>query len=170
MEFLCGKGNVSEALWRISGQISSSNLGHCSLPLSSEQPLYGHGDGRIVELDEEINLDVLVERMKKHLGVSSLRVAEGKNSKKIKRVGVCAGSGSGVLRGERKAEAWVTGELGHHDVLEAISRGTSVILSEHSNSERSFLFPLKEKLATILEMKTEQILISEFDKDPLIHR
>ena len=59
-----------------------------------------------------------------------------------------------------------TGEMSHHDILEATSRGVSCILCEHSNTERGFLKVFKE----ILEKKlcsNVRISISQKDKDPI---
>lgn len=59
-----------------------------------------------------------------------------------------------------------SGEMSHHEVLDAVSKGTSVILSEHSNSERGFLSVFKERLSAHLP-ESVTIIISQKDKDPL---
>jgi putative NIF3 family GTP cyclohydrolase 1 type 2 len=64
---------------------------------------------------------------------------------------------------------YVTGELGHHDVLALLARGKSVILAEHSHTERGYLPRLKERLAALTEGKIE-ILIAESDREPLAWR
>lgn len=58
------------------------------------------------------------------------------------------------------------GEMSHHEVLDAVAKGTSVILSDHSNSERGYLVVFKEKLAAKLS-HTVNIVVSERDRDPL---
>lgn len=82
----------------------------------------------------------------------------------ISSIAVCAGSGSGVLNGVR-AELFVTGEMSHHDVLDALHSGTSVILCEHTNTERGYLQRWAEQLKVVFPHTN--ILVSEFDKDPL---
>ncbi|XP_026685528.1 NIF3-like protein 1 [Diaphorina citri] len=52
----------------------------------------------------------------------------------INSIAVCAGSGGELLRG-KKADLYITGEMSHHDVLDATHRGTTVLLLEHSDSE-----------------------------------
>ncbi|KAI5103114.1 NIF3-like protein 1, partial [Silurus meridionalis] len=59
-----------------------------------------------------------------------------------------------------------SGEMSHHEVLDAVSKGTSVILSEHSNSERGFLTVFKKHLAAHLP-DSVTVTISQKDKDPL---
>ena len=78
---------------------------------------------------------------------------------------VCAGSGGGVLKGV-DADLYVTGELSHHEVLHAAESGRSVILCEHSNSERGFLKTLAPLMKTSLNGEVA-IEVSSKDKDPL---
>lgn len=72
--------------------------------------------------------------------------------------------GSSVLTGT-KADLYLTGEMGHHEVLETLSQNISVILTEHTNSERGFLVVLQGLLEKLLTSDT--IVISKVDKDPL---
>lgn len=83
----------------------------------------------------------------------------------MKSIAVCAGSGSSVLRGV-KVDVWLTGELSHHEILDANHRGTTVILCDHSNTERGFLPVLREKLNELFDNKVD-IHVSETDRDPL---
>jgi putative NIF3 family GTP cyclohydrolase 1 type 2 len=83
----------------------------------------------------------------------------------VKTVAVCAGSGSSVLAGVA-ADLYVTGEMSHHDVLNATHRGSSVILCEHSNTERGFLIVLRQKLKVLFDGLID-VHISESDRDPL---
>lgn len=58
--------------------------------------------------------------------------------------------------------------MSHHDILEANSKGITVLLCEHSNTERGFLHVFKglieEKLPSNSNVK---IIISKIDKDPV---
>ncbi len=83
----------------------------------------------------------------------------------IRSVAVCAGSGSSVLRGV-KADLWITGEMSHHEVLEANHNQTSVILCEHTNTERGYLYVLKLKLDKMFDEKLI-VCVSKKDRDPL---
>lgn len=60
----------------------------------------------------------------------------------------------------------VAGEMSHHDVLDAVANGISVILCEHSNTERGFLSELRDMLTIHLQNKIN-IILSEKDRDPL---
>lgn len=60
----------------------------------------------------------------------------------------------------------MAGEMSHHDVLDAVANGISVILCEHSNTERGFLSELRDALAIHLQNKIN-IIVAEKDRDPL---
>ena len=74
--------------------------------------------------------------------------------------------GATVLHGVM-ADVFLTGEMSHHEVLNATSQGTSVILCEHSNTERGYLTVMKQKLQQVLSDKIK-ITISEVDCDPIV--
>jgi len=87
----------------------------------------------------------------------------------VKKVGVQAGSGGSVLKCSG-ADLWLTGECGHHDVLAAAAEGVSVILTDHTNTERGFLKRMASQLGEALSKAGHSdvpILISSRDADPL---
>lgn len=103
-----------------------------------------------------------------------MRLATAENNTLVSSVAICAGSGSSVL-GPVTADVYLTGEMGHHDVLAALAKNTSVILCEHTNTERGYLSAvLQPALTKALENDTSeegepiQVLVSKFDKDPLV--
>lgn len=127
------------------------------------------GAGRIVQLDKNISLLDAINAVKKLTGVSFVRFALGKDKKlesEIKSVALCAGSGSSVLKGV-DADLYLTGEMLHHDVLDATQKGISVILTNHSDSERGFLKVFSAILENKLDNKVS-VIVSKLDKDPLI--
>uniref|UniRef100_A0A8C5Q8G1 NIF3-like protein 1 n=1 Tax=Leptobrachium leishanense TaxID=445787 RepID=A0A8C5Q8G1_9ANUR len=131
-------------------------------------PLTDTGMGRLCILTQTVSVATAVERVKAHLGLNHLRLALGRGKtldSPVSSVAVCAGSGSSVLSGV-SADLYLTGEMSHHDVLDAVAEGRSVILSEHSNSERGFLKDLRGKIAERLEGKV-QVTVSQSDRDPL---
>ncbi|XP_041349726.1 NIF3-like protein 1 [Gigantopelta aegis] len=128
-------------------------------------PLPGYGMGRIGSLQSPITLDEAVRLVKKHLNLDHVRMASVSDAGKISKVAVCAGSGASVMRGV-KADLLVTGEMSHHEVLNAVSNGSNVILCEHSNTERGYLIVLKHQLKEFLSEEID-VIISQTDSDPL---
>ena len=81
---------------------------------------------------------------------------------------VCAGSGAGVLRSLfGHVNLIVTGEMSHHEVFDAKNRGTSVILTEHSNSERNFLYAFRDTTKALNLLPGCEFIVSQSDIDPL---
>lgn len=144
--------------------------------------------GRFVTLRTPLQLRDIVEQVKKHLGVSHLQLGLARNKNlglasmfwpvpvvvifkildsPVTSVALCAGSGGSVLNGIQ-ADLFLTGEMSHHEVLDATQSGIHVILSNHSNSERGFLKVFKNELQNKLLGGTVDVVVSQIDKDPLI--
>lgn len=127
------------------------------------------GAGRLLRLATPISLTEAVARLKAHLGLSHLRVATAPahgSGNPIECIAVCAGAGGSVFEKVSSAQLFVTGEMRHHDVLGKLRAGSSVILSEHTHTERGFLPEFARRLESLAEGQL-QVLISERDRDPL---
>lgn len=70
-----------------------------------------------------------------------------------------------MLRGV-KADLWLTGEMSHHEVLDATHQRSSVVLTDHSNCERGYLQTLQPRLQDLFDQKIE-VIVSAKDRDPL---
>jgi len=84
----------------------------------------------------------------------------------INTVALCAGAGVSILKGI-SADLYLTGEMLHHDVLDAVHQGSHVILTNHSDSERGFLKVYASILKRDILQKPVEVCVSESDKDPL---
>ncbi|XP_059222914.1 NIF3-like protein 1 [Stomoxys calcitrans] len=134
------------------------------------QPLEGCGNenvgsGRI--FSTKMHLDNVIKAVQNHIGLD-VHVAMGvehSGKSEIKKVALCAGSGATLLRGV-KADLYITGEMSHHEVLDANHNNVSVILCNHSNSERGFLKTFQPKLDDMLNGQCE-IFVAETDEDPI---
>nr|XP_022336773.1 NIF3-like protein 1 isoform X1 [Crassostrea virginica] len=160
---LCCQGNISAILECT--ECFSANIKSIELINLEKKPKPGHGMGRIGKLVSPISVSEAVEKVKGHLGLSHVRLAKGVGCESISSVAVCAGSGSGLLK-NLSVSLYVTGEMGHHDVLHAVQSGVSVILCDHSNTERGFLKVLQKSLISLFSNEIE-FKVSKFDKDPL---
>lgn len=83
---------------------------------------------------------------------------------------VCVGAGSGSkLLNNSKADIIITGEFSHHEILHEVHRGTSVIVTDHSNTERGYGLVFRDRFSKLLAKYNEsvEILVSEIDRDPL---
>lgn len=60
-----------------------------------------------------------------------------------------------------------SGEMSHHELLDAAHNKTNVILCNHSNSERGYLKVFKGILEGLFKNPEVDIFVSECDADPL---
>ena len=139
-------------------------------PLEEVQP--GIGPGRFITLTNQVSLEDAVNMLKQHLKLPHVRLAAAaandtlSGAKMVSTIAVCAGSGGSLLK-NHKADLWISGEMSHHEVLDAIHDGTSVILCEHSNTERGYLKEVfRDKLFELLDGHVK-VEVSELDHDPL---
>ncbi|XP_037276909.2 NIF3-like protein 1 [Rhipicephalus microplus] len=144
-------------------------LASCLGPSSTTEPLTTDGAGRRLHLDPPVALEELATRLRTHVGASKVRLALAVRhtaSSAISRISLCAGSGISVLRDEFDgAELVITGEMSHHDILDATQRGASVLLCEHAVSERGSLGQLAKRLSR--EAPDLTVIISQVDTGPL---
>ncbi|GLH11271.1 NIF3-like protein 1 [Gryllus bimaculatus] len=134
-----------------------------------EIPQLHCGAGRLCTLKRPITVSKVVELVKLHIKLPHVRLAliPGKDMDAlVHTIAICVGSGSSVLRGV-KADLYLTGEMLHHDVLDAVHNGSHVILCNHSDSERGFLSTLAVKLGNEFQQAV-QVILSREDKDPLV--
>jgi dinuclear metal center YbgI/SA1388 family protein len=143
------------------------------------QPQRGIGPGRRLVLDQPITIGALARRIKAFLSTpareSTVRVATPAMDPAgldhaVTHVGVCAGSGSELasLARAEGCQVFVTGEMKHHEVMNALNAGMSVILAGHTTTERGFL----PRLARLMEEAGRphhlKALVSQADREPLL--
>jgi len=105
------------------------------------------GAGRIDDLPEPLTAKAFAEQVRRQLGAGSVRVV-GRPAVMISRLAAVPGAGGDGLADAAAAgaQAFVTGELKHHELLEARARGLVVILAGHLHTERPVLAPLQRYL------------------------
>lgn len=152
------------------GVIEPSRLGAGEAGVADKAVL---GMGRVGALVEPVALGVLVERIKVALGLGAVRVAAAdrhERGERVERVAVCPGAGGTLFaelpRGPQGPDLLLTGEMRHHDVLERVASGTSVVLTDHTNCERGWLPVLRSALLARLG-NSVSVAISTVDRDPL---
>ena len=62
---------------------------------------------------------------------------------------------------------YITGEMLHHDILDATQRNVTVILCNHSDSERGFLRAFQHRLEVEILKSEAKVHVSAVDRDPL---
>lgn len=104
------------------------------------------GQGRLVTLGRPVTVRALRMRVRKHLGIARLCVAAPDKMRHIRRIGLCVGAGGSLLDESDSIDAFITGEMPHHHVLDAVQRGISVMLAGHTETERPYLRVYRARL------------------------
>ncbi|RLB18299.1 MAG: Nif3-like dinuclear metal center hexameric protein [Deltaproteobacteria bacterium] len=152
-------------------QMLAEDLGLRDIAILKEMGEKGEwGLGRIGSLSEPRSLSSFVRTLKTILGTEHLRVT-GDLHKEIRHVAVVGGSGGDLVRdaSEKGAELLLTGDVGHHDALDARTLGIAVVDGGHFLTERLAL----RKFAAFFQglLKKEQwdvkIIFLEDETDPL---
>jgi len=132
----------------------------------------GCGLGRIGRLVRPVTVRTLITRIKKALGVERVSLATPARAKGdgkgmlVSRAACCAGSCGSIFRSAVAGGAtfYLTGEMRHHDALEATAGGMTVACVGHSNSERLTLAHLADRLR--ISLSKLRIVLAEQDVDP----
>ncbi len=123
------------------------------------------GLGRIGRLAKPADLKTVAGMVKRRTGLKHLQVVDA-GTGKLSRAAVGPGSCGKMLDPlEGKIDLFITGELRHHNGLDAARKGISVICLGHGNSERIALKGLQNLLTSTLP--DLDISISNRDVDPL---
>ena len=133
------------------------------------KPRRSIGAGRRLVLDQPVTMRELGERLRTFLGTARVQLGPAGEQDAIVRIlGVVPGAGESLapLAASEGCEAFITGEMRHHQVLAAVHGGMHVLLAGHTNTERGYLPRLAGKLRD--ELPGVETRLSEADSDPLI--
>jgi dinuclear metal center YbgI/SA1388 family protein len=118
---------------------------HPLAPLADDPSM---GLGRVGDLPAGMSLRDVADRLADGLPAPHLRVA-GPLDRLIHRVAACGGAGDSLMTAAHAAGAglYITGDLRHHVVLDALHLGMTLIDAGHYATEAAALPALHERLA-----------------------
>lgn len=158
--------------WRLDAVIRAMKAAHPYeevaydvYPLENRDVNYGFG--AIGELDEPMTAAQLARRICERLEVEAVGFVQGPNEP-IRRLAVCGGSGGELAEAACKngAQAFVTGELKYHTMLEYGDR-LSLIVAGHYATERIILPRWVERLRAWLGSESVRVMETGRLTDPL---
>ncbi len=109
-----------------------------------EETLNGEGIGRIGVLDNKLTLGDLADLVKTKFGLKNV-LLYGNKGKIVDKIGICPGSGKSVIdiSVKKGVECLITGDIGHHDGIDAVDEGLSIIDATHYGIEKIFMDYMK---------------------------
>ncbi len=155
ISIVCVHTNLDSAIGGINDLLAES-LNLTNIDILKETPkVKGAGIGRIGDMNVNIDLDTLLEMIEKIFKVDKLRLVCPHSHRTIKRIAVVGGSGGSFVKSafEKGADVLITGDIGYHDALNALSYGIILIDVGHFATESvaykkfgsNFAFLLKTK-------------------------
>lgn len=129
------------------------------------------GLGLVGTLPKATTLAGLARAAKKALGVKTVALV-GDAAGAVESVALCTGAGGEFVRTWRPgtADCFVTGEMNHHDCIEALEQGVPVLLVGHWASEvivrERFADMIRQHLAEA-GFPAAEVVASSVEKDPV---
>lgn len=143
---ICAHTNLDMAAWGVNtclaGRIGLQDVhGMDSDPASGASPWF------LGELPEPLMPQDFAKQVGTRLGCGGLRYVPG--HRPVRTVGLCSGSGAEFLSAAQAAgaDAFVTADTRHHQLLEAQAAGITLVDAGHFATEDVVIEPLCEKLA-----------------------
>lgn len=120
------------------------------------------GIGRVGDLEKPMTLEECCVYVKHKLKLGSLKVFGDMNGT-VSRLAVSPGSGKSAVAPAiaKGADVLVTGDIGHHDGLDAVEQGLAVIDAGHYGTEYIFIDDMKnflEDKLPVLDVMTTPII------------
>ncbi|MCR3758181.1 Nif3-like dinuclear metal center hexameric protein [Clostridium felsineum] len=157
------KNGINDAIVNILGFDNSSILA------KNFRAVKEAGIGRVVELEEGIQLKELCHRVKENLKVQNLRYC-GNDDKKIQKIAIINGSGQDFFEEARKkgADCIITGDTSYHYVSDYNEMGMAVIDAGHFGTEWPSVIVMTKMLKDSLNSKgiDTSISVSQNNIDP----
>lgn len=139
--------------------LSGTMLGLCDVEVLDETDLEnGEGIGRVGTLMKEMTLKECCELVKTSFHLPSVTVF-GDKEKMVTRVAISPGSGKSMIRAALKkgAEVLITGDIGHHEGIDAVAQGLAIIDAGHYGLEHIFI----EDMAAFLKENTKNVEVEK---------
>ena len=120
------------------------------------------GIGRIGRLEREMSLEECCVYVKHKLNLGSIKVF-GDMNRRVRTLAVSPGSGKSAIKPaiQKGADVLVTGDIGHHDGIDAVEQGLAVIDAGHYGTEYIFIDDMKRFFAQKLpglEVETAPVI------------
>lgn len=138
---------------------------------SATDDLQKQGLGRVGELEETMELLPLALSIKKKMGLKYIKIA-GKPDLPVRRVAVCSGSGSGLMKDfySSGAQVFISGDLRYHDAREVEALNLGLIDMGHFASEYLAIEVLAKRLDKILTADGKDVKVEacRLENDPFL--
>ena len=108
------------------------------------------GIGIVGNLHQPMTLKLFCQKVKESFALDHINLfAGGHMQQPVRRIAVCPGSGRSLVDAalDSQADVFLTGDIGHHEGLDLVEQGVSVIDAGHFGLEKIFIPVMADKLS-----------------------
>ena len=149
------------------GGMAELAAGEQYLNLSQTRPIDGEeeGMGRYGVLPYPMTAEEVADYVKEKFGLSFVMLYQRKEDeqKKFEKIAVMPGSGKSEMKNVKAAgyELYLTGDYGHHEGLDAMDMGISVIDATHYGLEHIFIAYIQEYLSKQFALEELEVIAAD---------
>lgn len=117
------------------------------LEITFEDEIAKEGFGRVGKLPKSMTLSECAQFVKQQFGIECVKVF-GNLDKVVETAAISPGSGKTTIRAAltAKTDVMITGDIDHHDGLDAVAQGMAIIDAGHFELEKIFIPFMEEYL------------------------
>lgn len=146
------------------GDLCAEKLGLVNIyPLDPSQIDDNAGIGMVGELESDTDLYELANILKTGFDIDSVRVYES-TKKFVRKVALLPGAGKDYIdmAVSHDADVFISGDLGHHDCLDATMAGLAVIDASHYGLEKVFIQYMEDYISE----KMPELAVADYYQMP----
>ncbi len=126
----------------------------------------GLGIGKVGDLKEAVSVNELAELIKKSFNLSHIRVFDKGDEALVSRIAISPGSGKNMYKAAHRqgADLLISGDISHHDAIDALELGIITIDAGHLGIEKIFIELMAKQLKAIdnaLEIIKEDVKLPD---------
>ena len=106
------------------------------------------GIGKVGDLEKSLKISEIAKLVKERFKLPHLRVFDGGEDRLISRIAISPGSGKGMYKAayEKRASLLISGDISHHDAIDALELGVATIDAGHYGLEHIFIADMAQRL------------------------
>ena len=106
------------------------------------------GIGKVGDLEKHLKISEIAKLVKERFNLPHLRIFDGGEDRLLSRIAISPGSGKGMYKAayEKRASLLISGDISHHDAIDALELGVATIDAGHYGLEHIFIADMAQRL------------------------
>lgn len=106
------------------------------------------GIGKVGDLEKHLKISEIAKLVKERFNLPHLRIFDGGEDRLLSRIAISPGSSKGMYKAayEKRASLLISGDISHHDAIDALELGVATIDAGHYGLEHIFIADMAQRL------------------------